>query len=532
MSDNTFDDLDKKTPRQRLLLDAGTPDTRHAIDEIVRELNRPGPHRKVFQYGGQTMVMMTDRSMLLRTAEGNKPVVRSIPRPANRGLLSGPVEAVTEWQKWDARTKGYETRPVPPWVYSGLIDIRGEGLKPLAGVADFPVVNGAGKLLVGRTGYDPESCLYVDCEPVPHENHSFESPREAYRFLVDEWLKEFAFASEEDRARALAIPMALMMRRTRISGGCPIPFVTAPMPETGKTMLVQCLVEVVTDAPIPVSGWDHDNEAERRKTILSIAMENPGAVLFDNINNGWAIADASLDKYATSDYFSDRLLGKNETATAPSTALLIFTGNNIIPGSIDFETRCFMIRLQLPKVRKAYERRNPRDWTRKHRAKIVAALLTIINAKRDPAYIPQSRFPDFSEFIAGPLQQAAENKNLFKAWAPSGAKYHNEELEALLFAMANTKYDNSNDYGYTPGDMSKLFSSKIHALDPKLSREWMEAKKGMVDEDAKIPAKQIYKLLRRYDGHLSGNWRLSVFKAPLAARSDREGWHFKALREE
>lgn len=531
---NSFDEIAAgRAPKApKLLMDAGAIKIREATDEVIRALNKPGPHRKVFQYAGQAVVVTSDRSRVLRDLENGDPITRSVPRPANRGLLQGPIEAVSEWQKYDGRTKGYEERPAPPWIFSMITDIYGEGLKPLAGIADFPVVGPGKKLLVGRMGYDPNSYLYVDCEPVPYENHEFDSPQEAYKFLAKDWLGEFHFATEEDRARALTIPLTILQRRTRISGGSPIPFITAPDPETGKTKLAECLVEAISNQPLPVTAWDHDNEAERRKSLLSLAMENPAAVLFDNINNGWAIKDASLEKYATSDFFSDRLLGKNESATAPATSLLIFTGNNIVPGSIDLESRSFIIRMQRPAKAKKYKREDPLSWTRKNRALIMAALMTILKAEVAGKWVPHSRFPVWSRLVAGPIQYACGNNELFKAWAPSAAAYHNEELEALLHAMANVKSENFNDYGYAPGEMSKTFSELIYHLEPGLTAEFMQDRNKALIVGNVIPPKWIYRVLRKYDGHLAGKYRMNIAKIPLRASQTREAWHFKALVEE
>jgi hypothetical protein len=374
----------------------------------------------------------------------------------------------------------------------------------------------------------------VDCEPVPYENHPFPDARSAYKYLIEEWLGEFHFATPQDAARALTIPLTILTRRTLIVGGCPIPFITAPIRETGKTALAQVLVEVVTGSYLAASSWDHDNEQERRKMLLAVGLENPAAVLFDNINNGWGIKDATVDRWATSDVISDRILGKSENVSVPSTALLIFTGNNISPASADLLSRTYEVRMELPAKRKAFARKDIMGWTLENRAKIFSALMTILKAdgRSTQHYNPTSRFPSWADVVGEKLQYAANDKTLFPRWSGSGYEDVNEDLEELLRAMTAPAYQRANSVGFTPGEMSANFSEHMARLDPKATEEWMFDRTRTIIAHAKIPPKVVHRVLKKYNGHMGEKYRLRIEVGSHPSRTNREVNLFKAVADE
>jgi len=525
---NDFADVATRERVEQEQFRADAINEREEIDRLIRALNREGDHRRVFQFGGRAAVVTVDNSQFLRTIKGTSTVTRSVPRVANDGLLKGPIEMVSTWWKW-FRTGDGEDRQVkiPPWVTKMIVDIHGEGLKPLAGIADFPVISTTGKLLTGKLGYEPITRLYVDNRPVDYENHSFASVTEAYDFLIGDWLGEFCFATPQDAARALALPLTVLNRRTRISAGAPIPFVTAPTPNTGKTLLVQVLVEAVTGQQLPATSWDHDNEAERRKMFMAVGLENPPAVLFDNINNGWGVKDPTLERWCTSDSISDRLLSKNENASVPTTSLLVYTGNNIVAGTPDLESRSYVVRMEKPAKRAKFKRADIMGWTSANRAKIFAALMMIAKAKVPATYVPDSRFPTWSKFVGGPIQYASGLKDLFDDWSQT-TDFVNEELEEMLFAMANLK-DGPNHRGYLPVEFSEFFSEKLAKLDPFGTKQWMWDASGALKTAGKVPPISVPKLLRKYDGHLAGKYRLRLEKGENPQRPERKSWLIKAV---
>lgn len=505
---------------------------RAEVDRVIRRMGQPGRHRKAFQFAGEAVVIVDDKSSILRKIKGSSVISRAIPRQANYGLLCGVIEPISTWVKWNQRSQADREVPIPDWVTKMIVDIAGTGLPPLAGVADFPVLTDGGRLLHGRLGYDPESRLYVDCEPVDISNHSFESPQEALSFLIDDWLGEFHFKERDDAVRALAIPLTVMARRTLVHGGAPVPFVTAPSPETGKTLLAQTLVEVVTGAQLPATSWDHDNPEERRKLFMSLGTENPAAVLFDNIQNGWEVRCPVLERWITSDSLSDRVLGKQRTATVPSTSLLIYTGNNIAPGSTDLETRSYTIRMQKPKTRRKFKRADVIGWTAKNRSKIFAALMCIATAKVSPSWVPVSRFPSWAEHVGAKLQFAAGSKDVFRRWEDESAQQGSEELEELLLAMATKP--GWNDDGFLPSEMSDLFTSHLAELEPHRTKEWIKPN-GMKIDGAKVPPRQVWGLLRKHEGQLGGDYRLAIFEVEQGKhprRTDRKVKVFKAVKAE
>lgn len=522
MSD--FDDVEleveaERERRRRVFEMAGMVERRATVDQVIIELNRRGDHRKVFQFGGKAMVMVRADSTHLTVKGGVEKIRRSVPREANGGLLSGPIEMVCEWQRTNADGERVP-KMLPEWVLKHIKEIAGEGLLPLAGVADFPVIAQDKRLLCGHTGYDSVTALFIDCKPISMDGNPFKTPQEAYKFLREEWLGEFSFASEQDAARCIAIPLTLLSRRTRISGGSPIPFITAPTPNTGKTLLARALVEAITDAPLPVSAWD-SKEDERRKMMLAVALENPAAVLFDNIPNGWEIRDGTLDKYITSDEYKDRLLGKNINATAPATTLPIFTGNNIIAGSHDLISRSYVIRMEKPTKRIAFRRVDLLRWTGKNRKKIIHALMTIATHRRQPSWEPVSRFPAWAEYVGGPLQFASGHKDLFGEWDVDDSQTWDDDLEGLCTAMAAPAWRAENARGFTPAEMSENFSVHIAKVDPTATAGVMWDQSGAIRDNAKVPPKKLQSILGKFNGHPAGDNRFRIGKGPHPVKRTR-----------
>ncbi len=72
-----------------------------------------------------------------------------------------------------------------------------------------------------------------------------------------------------------------------------------------------------------------DQQAEQRKSLLSVLQSAPAIIILDNLVGKWNSPD--LAAIFTSDVFSDRRLGHTENMDVVTTSLIIGTGNNVVP---------------------------------------------------------------------------------------------------------------------------------------------------------------------------------------------------------
>lgn len=203
---------------------------------------------------------------------------------------------------------------------------------------------------------------------------------EAKRFLTDDLLGDFPFATEGDLASAVAL-LLLPFARELITGPTPLHFIEAPTPASGKGLLawvslLPCLGERGTN-------WSAfpDEEEELRKQITSFLLEARGAVLWDNL--GRFLKSATLAKLLTDLEWSDRRLGSNSGVTIPVRTIWVMTGNN--PQiSDELIRRIVPIRLvpqlERPEERKGFRHNDLRTWAREERVVLIWAAHTLIQA--------------------------------------------------------------------------------------------------------------------------------------------------------
>lgn len=412
--------------RTRYTGDAGCIETSAVTMEVAARLGEKG---LAFQIGGRVALIREYDSAVDRDPSDNRYAVKMLRADiVEAEALRSTVESISRWEAWNERAQEMLPKRMPPWILQQIV-LNPQMLPSLAGVVDHPVIS-KGRILTGSIGYDRESKIYVSSRAV--ELTSFAGPKEALTFLTDEWLGRFPFASKGDMIRALMIPLTLLLRRTEIRGGAPLAFITAPGAQTGKSLLARTLcLAVLGRLPVPIAYSSKDEEF--KKSFMSTLMTQPPVVYYDNMPNGWSIGSRELDAYATSDEYSDRILGKTETATVSALSFLLFCGNNIEPKD-DTRTRTIEVRLsregkENPELKRALA------FTAANRGAILKALEMV--AAHPPAEgSTPSRFPDWERMVAGPLIALTGDVDLLKAVAEAQdaveSAWHAEELEELM----------------------------------------------------------------------------------------------------
>lgn len=253
-------------------------------------------------------------------------------------------------------------------------------LQPLNGIARQPYFGEDGALIT-RPGYDPGTGVYGAFDPSDYrglENASRDYAEPAMDYL-NHLLDEFEFETDADRSAALSAIFTAVVRPAL--SVAPAFNITATTSGSGKSYLADIIALFAgPDEPYRVSYPTGADEAG--KLIVTVLNEKPAAVVFDDMQTNWKPFGA-INRMLTSPTTTERMLGTNRSATVPTRALFLGTGNNIEPER-DLRRRVVSIRLaprhETPALRSF--RNDPVGVMKSDRARAVACVLTIISAFR------------------------------------------------------------------------------------------------------------------------------------------------------
>ena len=230
-------------------------------------------------------------------------------------------------------------------------------------------------------GYHATSGLFlhagVDMEPVPAEP-STEDVAAAKKFLLEEYLTDFPWVSDADKANYLAILMTPLLREI-IAGLFPFVDLTAPERGSGKTLL-GLFLQVLYGASTRTLPKD---DAEMRKSITASLRGPSPVIIFDNIPEYSMISSPSLAAVLTLPAWSDRILGQSREGTWPNDRLWCATGTNIRLGG-DFAQRSVLVRIDYgrprPDLRAGFKIEDIDLWTAENQGTIIRALLMLVRS--------------------------------------------------------------------------------------------------------------------------------------------------------
>jgi len=283
----------------------------------------------------------------------------------------------------------------------------------LVGVARSPILRRDGTICT-TPGYDAESRLYycpdpdLVVPPIP-EVPSDEEVAAARDALID-LVGEFPFADGASLANAMAILLSILMRPV-ITGHVPLAIVDAPVQGTGKTLMVTALGTVGVGMVAGESIPDRQNDDEWRKKITAVLLKGPPLVLLDNIPDNSTIDAPPLAALLTTNFWSDRLLGKNDNVQLPSRAVWVATGNNLRVAG-DMPRRCYTVRMdansERPWTRTGFRHADLEQYAAANRGKLLAAAFTLIRswfaAGKPRADVPAfGSFQEWADTVGGVL---------------------------------------------------------------------------------------------------------------------------------
>jgi DNA primase catalytic core len=312
----------------------------------------------------------------LERSEKGPPMLSELTESAMYGVLLREADWIHETEE------GKHAVNPPKDVSRDLLTYTPPGIPAAESVLTTPVFGQDGQLLVAP-GLHTNDRLWLDADPsldigeVP-ENPTPEQITAARSLLFDDLLVDFPFATESDRAHALAAMLLPFMRRM-ISGWTPLHLIEAPAVGAGKSLLCQLIAIVATGWPIDASTLPGDEE-EIRKTLTAELAKGSPIILLDNAKERKVLDSSALASVLTAPTWRARILGKSEIVVLPNSAMWMLTGNN--PRlSVELTRRCVRIRID-PKRDRAWQRTGFKHdpitkWAAAHRAELVRAVLTL-----------------------------------------------------------------------------------------------------------------------------------------------------------
>lgn len=272
-----------------------------------------------------------------------------------------------------------EPTPIdPPMALIKQVISLGEsrGLRPLVGVVDMPIMRLDGTA-VDSAGYDPTTRLLVQANVrgVIPDNPTDAEVDAALEKLWSPF-RMFPFVDSRARGGMLAAVLTAVLRR--VLPTAPAFAFDAPTQGSGKTLLAQTVGALAGGAKI-MSPLPPRNEEEVAKTLLSVLIQSPRAVVFDNQIG--VVDSASLAAVLTSPVFEGRVLGSTSTVSSPTNCLVMLTGNNITLGG-DMPRRTVTVRIDA-EMETPFARAftfNPLEIVQADRFGLTVAALTLVRA--------------------------------------------------------------------------------------------------------------------------------------------------------
>lgn len=303
----------------------------------------------------------------------------------------------------------------PPVDVLEAVLARGEypGVRVLRGVISHPTMSPTGQVIDTR-GYNPETKLFLDLSDnlhglrVPFEPTS-EQVRESVEVL-NEWLIDFPFEGDADRAAAFAALLTVLIRPA-IDGPVPGWLLSAPAPGTGKTLLATIIALAVLGELPPMTGEASDPN-ELKKAVEAILIGSPEIFCVDNVLG--SVSWGFLAGILTSQKYQARRLGFSEMLSLEILALMVFTANNPTISN-EMARRIIVSRLvpneERPWQRDGFTHADIRTYTLENRARILAAALTLSRAwfaagQPKPKGKPLGSFESWHRVIGGILAHA------------------------------------------------------------------------------------------------------------------------------
>jgi hypothetical protein len=269
-------------------------------------------------------------------------------------------------------------------------------------VVKHPIFTSEGRL-VTKSGYDRETSAYIDIpfELLPvNESPSDDELDHAYDLIFNEVFVDFPFQDGDDmkgrasKANLLAMLMQPFIRDLIGTAATPMYVVNKPVAGAGSGKLLDCVSLIQTGDSVQTSQFVRNDE-ENAKVITSRLKADPASILFfDNVAH--KVNSASLASAITSGFYSARILGESNEIKVKMQGIWAMSGI-AMSFSTEIARRVAPITLipaeARPEDRQDFKHKDILNWVAEHRAELVWAVCTMIQAWVDEDMPTWSRPP-------------------------------------------------------------------------------------------------------------------------------------------
>ncbi|MDD5193896.1 MAG: CHC2 zinc finger domain-containing protein [Candidatus Nanoarchaeia archaeon] len=272
------------------------------------------------------------------------------------------------------------------------------------------------ELTFPKIGYDERFRSWLPPNSPKISNPSM--PLEEAKEIIYEILKEFVLKNKQDYTNAIAglITPALRGLYPRFNVRTPVFFYTANRERAGKDFLagITGLVyegAALEEPPICNTDMKWSSDDELRKKILSALLSGRKRLHFAN-NKGY-LNNAVFEAVITSEKYTDRILGKNESPIFDNELEFSLSGNVGIGFTPDLANRSRFVKLFLAiedANARNFERPNLHKWVLENRELIISAVYALIRnwfEKGCPSgKLNFASFPEWARICGGIMEAA------------------------------------------------------------------------------------------------------------------------------
>lgn len=178
--------------------------------------------------------------------------------------------------------------------------------------------------IITAPGLDEATGLFLLSAPDREPRALAGAELEACKARVLAPFREFPFASDAARGTLVAALLTAVVRPALETA--PAFLVNAQVHGTGKTLLSEALMIAATGSTAPLTL--PDDPTEQGKTLISMLLEGPRGVLFDNVMSVLK-PNATFCSAMTSESYRARGLGGMKLVRVANRALWVLNGNNV-----------------------------------------------------------------------------------------------------------------------------------------------------------------------------------------------------------
>lgn len=316
------------------------------------------------------------------------------------------MSQVARWEHFDQRRKAWTRINAPLTVARTYMERHGLWRLPvLAGIITAPTLRADGSVLQAA-GYDRTTGLILEpvqgpCPTIPDRPSRADAA--AALATLRQLIETFPFVDDASRAVALSAILTALIRRSLPTA--PLHAFSAPVPGSGKSMLVDIASMIATGRSAGVIAQGQGEE-ELQKRLGALLLAGDQVIAIDNCEA--PLGGEFLCALLTQPVVRARILGRSEAPELPTNAFITATGNNLMLLG-DMTRRALFCQLdpstERPELREFTT--NPVRLAEQHRGALVSAGLTILRAHHVAEYphapTPLGSFELWSRWVRGSL---------------------------------------------------------------------------------------------------------------------------------